>query len=494
MIKMSKWESYQFANRLKFLNNCLQVLLIFSLIFGLNYLAMHQFHRFDLTENHRYALSPETRAYIQELPGPIRIIVTIPGDSPRQEEQVLYRYVSQLLQEYVYQSRRSGRFLIEVEYVDIYKDLVRADFLARTHGLDQPDSLLVLSGERQRLIRADELLSFANLRPVTFNGESTLTSAIMEVTQEQSPKIYFLQGHQEVEPSDPSPQFGLSHVTRELQLRNFTIARLDLTSIPEVPGDASALVIADPKGPLLTSELDKIRSYLSDRAGRVLIWVRPGVETGLHPLIAEWGIRLSDQVVIEPDPGFREAKGTLLVRNFGEHPITESLIENKTFLLSGWVRPVFPVPPQPADERLSFIPLFATSPESWAESSYQTGAVPSFDPGADFKGPVPIAIAAERKASSQLGIRVPGGRIVVFGSADLFANQNIASLGNVNLFFNTLNWMLDRDRFLIIPPRPVDSYKLALSRDQLQQLGLLFLIVPGSVAVMGLLVHWIRIS
>jgi ABC-type uncharacterized transport system involved in gliding motility auxiliary subunit len=491
---MPKWNSFQFANRVKLLNNWLQVVLILALILGLNHLAMRHFHRFDLTENHRYALSPETKAYLQELPEPIRIVVTIPRDSMRQEEQILYRYASQLLQEYVYQSQRNGQFMVQVEYVDIYKDLEQADRLARNHGLDQPDSILVLSGDRQRLIRADEFLTFVDLQPVSFTGEATLTSAIMEVTQEQSPKIYFLQGHQEVDPADPSPQTGLSHISRELQLRNFSLEALDLTAIQQVPDDASMIIIADPKGPLLPSELDKIRSYLADRAGRVMIWVRPGMETGLHPLIADWGIRLSDQMVIEPDPGFREAKGTLLVRNFGEHPITDSLIQNKTFLLSGWARPVYPVAPQPGDERLSFIPLFASSPESWAESSYQLESLHSFDTGLDFKGPVPIAIAAERKASSQLGIKVPGGRLIVFGSPDLFANRNIASLGNVNLFFNSLNWMLDRDRFLVIPPRPVDTYQLAISSDQLQQLGLLFLAVPGALAVLGLIVHWIRNS
>ena len=491
---MSKWESYQFANRLKLGNHWLQVILILSLIGGLNYLAIHNFYRIDLTESHRFALSPETKAYLQEITEPVEIVVTIPRNSPRQEEQVLSRYVGQLLQEYVYQSKRHGKFLINVEHVDIYTDLARADWLARQYGLDQVNAILVISGDRQRLIRPDEILTFENLRPVAFTGEATLTSAIMEVTQEQSPKLYFLQGHQEVRPDDTSPQFGLSQIASELQLRNFTIEQLDLSAQDKVPDDASIVIIADPKGPLLASELDKLRSYLVNRAGRLIIWVRPGVEANLYPLIADWGIRLSDQVVIETDPGYREAKGTILIRNFGQHPVTESLIQNQTFLLSGWTRPVFPVPPETVDERLSFIPLFASSANSWSESAYQMAGTPEFNPESDIKGPVPLAIASERKASSQLGISVPGGRVVVIGSPDLFSNQNIASLGNVSLFFNIMNWILDRDRLLVIPPRTLESYQLAVSQDQLSKIGLLFLCVPGSLALLGFLVHWIRKS
>ena len=491
---MPKWESYQFVNRLKFFNYWVQVILILTFILGINHLAIRHFLRFDLTENHRYALSPETRAYLQEIREPIQMVVTIPQNSQREEEQVLYRYVSQLLKEYAYHSRREGSFLIQVEYVDIYTDLARADALARQFGLDQVNSILVTSGDRRRIIRPDEIVTFADLKPVAFTGEATLTSAIMEVTQEHSPKLYFLQGHQEIKPDDTSPQYGLSQITTELQKRNYTIAPLDLTAVDQIPEDASILVIADPKGPLLATELDKIRSFLVDRAGRVLVWVRPQAVTNLHPLVSEWGIRLSDQVVIEPNPEFREAKGSVLIRNFGEHQITESLIENKTYLISGWLRPVYPVAPEPADERLSFIPLIATSADSWSESSYDLPGAPTYDPGTDFKGPVPVGVAAERKASSQLGIRVPGGRLVVFGSADLFSNQNIPSLGNYSLFFNTLNWMLDRDRMLAIPPRPVDTYQLAISQEQLDRIALLFLAVPGGLTLIGFVIYWIRRS
>ncbi|MGA1205467.1 MAG: GldG family protein [Opitutales bacterium] len=491
---MSKWESYQFANRLKLGNHWLQVILILSLILAINHIAMRHFYRYDLTENHRYALSPETRAFVKELTGPVKIFVTIPQNSPRKEEQVLYRYVSQLLQEYVYQSRHDTRFLVDVEYVDVFTDLARADSLARQYGLDQANTLLIVAGDRQRVIRPDEILTFDNLQPVAFKGESAITSAIMEVTQEQSPTIYFLQGHQEALSSDTSPQSGLSKIATELQLRNFTLSQLDLNAVPAVPENAALLVIADPKGPLRAAELDKIRSWLNDRAGRVIAWVRPGVQANLYPLVSEWGIRLSDQVIVETDPGFREAKGTLLIRNFGEHPITNSLVDNQTFLLTSWARPVYPVPPESVDERLSFIPLFASSDKSWAEATYQATGAPEFNAGTDISGPVPLAIAAERKASSKLGIKVPGGRLVVFGSPDLFANQNIASVGNVTLFFNTINWMLDRNSFLIIPPRPIESYQLAISRDQLRQIGLLFFSVPGALALMGLLVHWVRQS
>ena len=384
MIHMRSWEFYQVANGLKRLNRWIQVILIFSLILGLNHLGMKHFMRYDLTGNNRFTLSPETRAYLQEIRDPIHIIVTIPENSPRQEEQILYRYIHRLLQEYAYLSRSGGEFLITTEFVDIYKDLSRADFLAREHGLNQINSLLVLSKERRRLVRADELVTFRDRKPEAYKGEATITSAIMEVSQEKSPKLYFLTGHQETDPGDTSPQNGLSQISRELEMRNFTLGKLDLTAVPKVPEDTAILIIADPKGPLLPSEVEKIRTYLFDRAGRMLLWIRPGVESGMEPLLAEWGLYLPDQVVIEPNPQFRESSGTLLIRNFGEHEISQSLIQNQTYVVSGLARPVIPRPPSPADERLHLTALFASSKTSWGESAYRSGGEPVFNEERDF--------------------------------------------------------------------------------------------------------------
>jgi len=491
---MKKWEYFQVANRLKFANHWLQILLILSFIVGLNYLALNSFTRIDLTEDHHYALSPESKAYLQELTDPVRIVVTIPRNSPRSEEQVLFRYVSELLSEYSYASQQNGQFMVTPEYVDIYQDLARADALSRNYGLDQVNSLLVLSGERRRLVRGSEILTFENTKPVAFNGEAILTSAIMEVSQEASPKLYFLNGHQEVLPGDPSPSRGLSKLSHELQLRNFSLELLDLTAVKSVPDDCSVLVIADPMGPLLPSEVDQIRDYLIEDAGKVILWTRPGRDPALDSLLAEWGIAIPDQLVVEPDSAYLDTSGTLLIRNFGENPITNSLINNQTFVVSGIARPVFPIPPEPADERLHFIPLFATSATSWSDSTYQSQANPVFDLVSDVRGPIPIAASVDRRASSQLGISVPGGRLVVFGSPDLFSNQRISSLGNVHLFFNTLNWLMDWERRLVIPPRSIEVYKLSLSQNDLLRIAFFFFSIPASIILLGTFVFWIRQS
>lgn len=489
---MRWFESFQFANRLQRLNRWLQVALLLLFIGGLNYLAINHFVRVDLSSQHRHALSPETYAYLEELPRQVTVYVTIPPDSPRREEDLLYRYTSSLLDEFRYLSRRKGEFLITVEYLDIYKDIARADELARLHGLNQANAVLVVSGDRHRLLPADELPRFDEGRPVAFTGESALISAIVEVTSQRSPVLYFLTGHNETSPEDNHPRSGLSQLAGELRLRNFSLRPLDLSQSSQVPADAAAVIIADPRGPLLPSEIEHLRTYLTERAGRLLVWLRPGIQTGLHSLFTEWGLYLPDHRLVETDPAFRQSTRGLLLRNFGQHSVMRTLIDNQTFIRAETARPVLVVRAQPPDERLTTVPLFASSESAWSEAAYKADGPPAFDPESDLKGPVPLAAVASRGAARQLGIRVAGGRMAVFGSPGLFSNERLSSLGNRTLFFNSLNWLLDRENHLSIPPRPIQTFQLAASRRELQSLALLFFLVPFGVAFFGLLVHWIR--
>jgi ABC-type uncharacterized transport system involved in gliding motility auxiliary subunit len=103
-------------------------------------------------------------------------------------------------------------------------------------------------------------------------------------------------------------------------------------------------------------------------------------------------------------------------------------------------------------------------------------------------------------ASERLGVRdnlpfsVPGGRLVVFGTGDLVANARIDN-SNLAVFLNAVNWSVDRDHQLNIPPRPIERLKLALSGSEFMKLRYsLILGLPGVALLLGMLVYWTRRS
>ncbi len=491
-------EKYQYANVIKRLNRWVQILLAITLVGMVNLLAIHVYERADLSGGNLYTLSAESLAYIEELSGTIQLIHSTIADSPHEDERILHRYVSSLLKEYQFASRgnRPGARIV-VEHVDIYKNLARAQELARQHNFDQPHSLLVLTtnpdgSERRRIITPDAILEFQEEEPVAFKGEQAVTSALLEVMTDRHPRVYFTRGHGELRLNDTSPARGLSRLAEELSARNIELRTLELAEVNAVPADADLIVIADPQGPMMPQDVEKLRAYLTNESGRIILFLSPAVRHGLEPLLSDWGILADDKLVLEQSSDYIEGAGNYLLRQFAEHPITQVLIDNHTPVITGLNRPARQDPGRPIDERLRVTELIATSPSSWAETSYRDPGLPTYNSASDLPGPVTVATVAERRASSQLGIEVPGGRLIVFGSGDLFTNRRITTIGNFRLFFNSLNWSLDRDQLLAIPPRPIERYQIVASHGQLQRIGLLFLAVPGAVALAGIFITWFR--
>jgi hypothetical protein len=104
-----------------------------------------------------------------------------------------------------------------------------------------------------------------------------------------------------------------------------------------------------------------------------------------------------------------------------------------------------------------------------------------------------VIVTSERVTAGALPFSVPGGRLVVIGSGDVFSNRRLTDQGSLILCINAINWTVDRDTQLHIPPRPIERFQLSLSEEELAKLrlGLLFLL-PGSAAVLGLMVYWTR--
>jgi hypothetical protein len=58
---------------------------------------------------------------------------------------------------------------------------------------------------------------------------------------------------------------------------------------------------------------------------------------------------------------------------------------------------------------------------------------------------------------------------------------------------NAINWAVDRDTQLAIPPRPIERFQLALSQQELLRLRYsLLLLVPGAALLLGIMVYWSR--
>jgi ABC-type uncharacterized transport system involved in gliding motility auxiliary subunit len=491
-MKPSRFNEFRFARRFRAINRLVQILLSLSLIIALNFISANYFKRFDLTKSGAYTLAPESKAYIRQLKEPVEIIVTIPKETEEDEFGIIRQDLKKLLREYEFEGMRDGKAYVTVEFVDIYRQRKRAHELATNYNLTKENAIIIASGEKVREISQIGLYEYDDGKTRGFRGEQVFTSAILDVSSKKAQKIYFLVGHGEMRLDDVDPLRGLSQLESFLSERNFEVATLDLAIDKNVPEDASLVVVPSPQASLQPEEVEKLRRYMSDRNGRMITLIDPGRRHGMDELFFDWGVLAEDNVVVDVGADFRAQGGDLIIRHFAEHPITQLLIDYQITALFGQPRSVRTDPASANDSRLQVHQLIGTSDKSWAERDYRTQKPIAFDAKRDQKGPISIATVSSRSSGIELGITIPGGRMVVFGNSDFITNNRLRAFGNHTLFINSANWALDRTSLLNIPTRKLESHQIVMSESDLQQMLTYFAIVPAATAMFGLLIYFIR--
>jgi hypothetical protein len=486
-------DSFRAARWIRTLNLVLQAVLFMTLIGGLNYLAGGHPWRRDLSRYRKYSLSAETLSYLRELSRPILIVVTTNGQSEDPE-------VQGLLSEYVHATEGNPAGQIKVEYVDIFEDRRKTE----KYGVERPGVVLVLCGDRRRALNVDsELYRVEDKVRKAFTGEQAVTAAILDVSNPERKKIYFLTGHAELRPDDVDPAQGLSIVREELRQRNYDVDTVELAAARSVPADAALLVSVGPIDSFSPFEQEILRQYLGAGAGRLILFLAPNTQPGLNDLLLDdWGVLVDDDMVIDLGSDNLSEEGELIIRAFAQHPITQTLLDHKEGLRIGSARSVRPLPGRPEGAGLTVVTLAATSPTAWGEVDYRNRGVQAFTPGIDIKGlpqmdppnRLGIAVASERVAvRGDLPFSVPGGRIVVFGTGDLISNARIANAGALEMFLGAVNWTVGRDTMLNVPARPIDRFQLSLSAGDLAHMRYaLMLVLPGIAALLGISVYWAR--
>ena len=484
-------DSFRAARWIRLINLLLQAAFFLTLFAGLNYIALNHAWRFDVTANRRHSLSPETKSYLERLERDVTIIVTLTENAEEEDYAQAYRDVSGLLREYVYLTRERSPGRITVKYVDVYQNKREADAL----GVNQPN-VVVLKTDRSSTVKTIEDLYTIKKKigREAFKGEAVLTAAVLDVAMSEKKKIYFLAGHGEMSVDSVDGVRGLSRLRDQLRQRNFAIEGINLSLTKRVPEDASLVIVASPQGRITPLEEELLRTYLTTRAGRMIMMIDPGVPVGLENLLFDWGVSLRDNLILDTNANYITENGDLILSHYLPHPITQVIIDNSLFPVVGPARVAMEDISRPADDGLSVKVLAATSPTAWGESSYRLRNY-NYTPGQDLRSRtgLGVLVISERLKPAALPLSVRGGRLAVFGTGDLVTNNRIINPGNFALFYNTFSWAVDRDTQLNIPARPVERFKLSLSQEELGRLrlGLLF-IVPGVVALLGVFVYWTR--
>ncbi|MGH1397238.1 MAG: GldG family protein [Trichormus sp.] len=340
------------------------VLVIIGLI---NFLATRYQLRTDLTDTQLFTLSPQSQELVRKLNQPVKIWLFDVTRNPQDRE---------LLENY---RRQSAKF--QFEYVDPQS----RPGLAEKFGVKDYGEVYLESGEKRQLVQSvnvNERLS-----------EIKLTNKLQQIYSDRTAKVYFLQGHGEHPIA--AGEGGMSQAVQSLSDKNYTGSPLSLADNPKVPDDADVVVVAGPKRELFDAEVKALQDYLN-RGGNVLLMVDPSTNPNLNSLLQEWGVSLDDRLAVDVSgAGVGLGPAAPIIRDYGQHPITQDFANGISFYRLARPLQITPVP------GVQSTPLLQTKPypDSWAESDLQSEKL-EFNPDKDLKGPLTLGVALSKKIAT----------------------------------------------------------------------------------------------
>jgi hypothetical protein len=476
------------------LNTAVSALAALALLVMLNYLAASHGLRLQWSHDSAVKLSRQTKTVLESLTNVVDVTIFFQADGGNQE---IYGLTVALLNEY----QHANPSHIHVRPLDYTRFPVPAkELLAKYafNSVQEKDFVLFECNGHNKIVYAKELADYdfterlagrsKYIRKSAFKGELFFTSDIYAVSNPQPLKTYFLYGHGENNPGDPSGEpvrLGFTGFSKFAAiLRREIDSDWDLLSLRgtnDVPRDCQLLIVAGPRpGEFLPEEVKKIAAYLSHGGRLLALLSKP---CGLEPVLKQWGVTLGSGRVQEMDPKFSLVNGSFLTATlFPPHPIINSLAKDATPIMMLEARPLYPesrgnVPGAP---EVSF--LAATSAHSVDQSNHV---------GTNF-----LLAAIEQGVIK--GVETPyggGTRIVVAGDADFLDDQNIdAWQPNHDFAYLALNWLLHRPPLLLedLVPHAIKEYRLYLTSSQSAIVRFLFLTgMPAAILALGGLV-WLR--
>ncbi len=438
----------------------------------------------DLTSENIYQISDECKDYLQDLEKDVTITI-LANEGDFSGYGTYYDQAERMIKSFVQNSSK-----ITLEYVDIVQN---PSYVNNYPDLSlNVNDILITSEYRTRQLDINDLFYVStdqsgNISSVSSKAEKVITSALLAVSSADIPKVVFLTGHGE---ADPSLLKSL------LENNGYETADCAITT-EEIPEDAEMVVMFVPTYDLDEESLKKLDAFLNNdnQLGKNLLYFGYGGQgelPNLNAFLAEWGITVEEGMVFETNSSnIYNMIPYMATAEYVNTELAASLVENNIRLLL----------PYGKGMRVAFEASGNKSTEVLAQYSETAGIVPVVDGEIDTSyisednasGPVPaIVLSTQRTYDGTVPLE---SKVVAVSAGAAFADSSImenTSFGNADYILSIINNVNAQDQSISIVSKSMDTTVLTLSTSQQRTLGLIFVIlVPIAVLVCGIVV-WLR--
>ena len=438
-------------------------LIFIAILAFLNIIAYRRHHRFDLTSEKVFSLSPQSVQVLAGLTNDLRMEAFVEGGvSPELDD---------LLKNYNAVSNKVTYRLIDPD---------REPEMAERYGIKAYNTVRIAYGDASN--------------QVTQPTEENISNAIIKLTRSGKQTVCVVEGHGEPDVDDKEGAKGLAQAKAALENENYEVKKVLLASMEKVPEDCSVVLVAGTSRPFLVQELTALDAYLKG-GGRGLFLLSPQRAEEFVAFLEPWGVKVGDDVVV--DQVVRLFQGpalglTPLVDSYdATHEITRELKGRTIFPMTRSVSAATDAKPG-----LKVVELVKTSPSSWGEVDVDgifKRQQATLDAN-DRKGPLPIAVAVDAELKLMGGPDGKQARLAVFGSTEFADNQHLeGTYFNRDLFLNTVGWLVGQSDLLSIRPRSLRASRVSFT--EAEGTAIFYasvLVLPELLLLIGLAVWWRR--
>lgn len=435
----------------------------------------------DLTSENIYQISDECKDYLKGLEKDVTITI-LANEGDFAGYSTYYNQAERMIKSFVQNSSK-----ITLKYVDIVKN---PGFVNDFPDLSlSANDILITSDYRTRQLDINDLFYVStdqsgNISSVSSKAEKVITSALLAVSSAEIPKVVFLTGHGELDPT------ALKSL---LQNNGYETVDCAITT-EEIPEDAKMVVMFVPTRDMDEDTLKKLDTFLNNnnQLGKNLLYFGHAGQAELpntSAFLAEWGITVEEGVVFETNSSnIYNMNPYFATADYVNTELAASLVENNIRMLMYNAKGM----------RTAFESSGNRTTEVLAQFSETAGIAPTDDE--TFKltkenasGPIPSIIVSTQRTYD--GTTPLESKVVAVAGGAAFADTGVMenqSFGNADYILSIINNVNAQDQTISILSKSMDTTVLTLSTSQQRTLGLIFVIlVPVAVLVCGIVV-WLR--
>ena len=379
---------------------------------------------------------------------------------------------------------------IKLERID---DLSSRTDLMNEYSLQTTDSLVLITcGDREKEVTENDMYTFDYSTYQSIDTtEEAITNAILDVTTEEKPKVYFMSNHLAYDVN------YFSSIMKTMKDEANEVETIDLFANGGIPEDCDCLVISTLKEDITEQERDNLINYINN-GGKLLLMCGPNI-TGANlinfqAVLDLYGVSISNGVVFEGESSNMIAGyPDFIIETTQSTSLTENLNMSMNICLLDAGEITFDED-KLEDLGVEYEVLAKTSEKSFVRTDVTQNTASRTDKDGEEKSSTVAAIATKKIDDSKTS------KLVIF-SNELFAMDmpvqisgyqmyTVSLYNNSDMILNSVSFLNEREDTITIR-KTSEQVNYTVSELQNNIIMAIIFTIPVLIIILGIVV-WLR--